>query len=186
MSDTHSDPSDSPDRLNADSRAQTDTPKAATKSRKVSRRQFGRDAAIVTAASFSVPALLAADAIVESRDSGDGAQGTPKTPAQAKPGAPTKPPESASSSAAQAKASEPLKGLTTKQVADVDAKLANILRKHPNRFSDAQKKRLRRILAQQERLLAPVRAFHVENGDSPASVLRVSFEDVVLPKQGGK
>ena len=175
MPDIHSDHLDHPDRLNPNSSSEPALPEAAGgKSRKISRRQFGRDAAIATAASLGAPALLAA-----------GAQEKPSTPAQAKPGEETKPPEPVSSSAAQAKG-EPIKGLTPKQVADADAKLANILRKHPTRFSDAQKKRLRRILAQQERLLAPVRAFQVGNGDSPASVLRISFEDVEMPKQGGK
>jgi hypothetical protein len=188
MSNTDSDQARHPDRLNPHSSSEPEPPRAAApRARKISRRRFGRDAAIVTAASFGVPALLAADAIVESHGTAaNNAQASPKTPAQAKPGAQTKPPEPATSAAAQAKAPEPLKGLTPKQVADVEAKLANILRKHPNRFSEAQKKHLRRILAQQERLLAPVRAFHVDNGDSPASVLRVWFEDVVMPKQGGK
>jgi len=159
-----------------------DSPEAApTKSRKISRRQFGRDAAMATAASLSAPALLRTGAAAEviSGESSR-AQERPKTPpTQQKPGAETKPPEPASS-AAQAK-QEPLKGLTPKQIADVDAKFANILRKHPGRFSEAQKKRLRRVLAQQERLLAQVRAFPVQNGNPPASVLRVSLSDVVMP-----
>jgi hypothetical protein len=70
---------------------------------------------------------------------------------------------------------EPLKGLSPEQVAEVDSKLADILRKYGDRFNDGQKAHLRRILAQNERLLAPVRAFRLENGDPPASVLRISF-----------
>jgi hypothetical protein len=79
---------------------------------------------------------------------------------------------------------EPLKGLTPQQVADVEAKLANILRKYGDRFSDDQKKRLRRILAQHQRLMAPVREFAVQNGDPPASVLRVSFDRLSEHKEG--
>jgi hypothetical protein len=85
---------------------------------------------------------------------------------------------------AQDQKGEPLKGLTPQQVADVDAKLANILRKYGDRFSDDQKKRLRRILAQHQRLMAPVREFAVQNGDPPASVLRVSFDRLNEPKEG--
>lgn len=92
---------------------------------------------------------------------------------------------SAIAAPAQEQKNEPLKGLTPQQTADVDAKLANILRKYGDRFSDEQKKRLRRILAQHQRLLAPVREFAVQNGDPPATVLRVSFDRLSQPKQGG-
>jgi hypothetical protein len=92
---------------------------------------------------------------------------------------------SAVPASAQEQTNEPLKGLTPKQTADVDAKLANILRKYGDRFSDEQKKRLRRILAQQQRLLAPVREFALQNGDPPVTVLRVSFDRMVQSKPGG-
>ncbi|HUJ31032.1 MAG TPA: hypothetical protein VLY23_07105 [Candidatus Acidoferrum sp.] len=132
-----------PESSKSEPHAPPDAQTESTAGRKVSRRQFGRDAALV-AASLSAPVVLAA------------AAGPPAFAQKERP--------------------EPLKGLTPQQVASVEAKLANILRKYGSRFSDAQKKRLRRILAQQERLLAPVLAFKVENGDPPASVLRVSFD----------
>jgi hypothetical protein len=91
---------------------------------------------------------------------------------------------SAPSTPVQDQKAEPLKGLTPQQTAEVDAKLANILRKHGDRFSDDQKKRLRRILAQHQRLMAPVREFAVQNGDPPASVLRVSFDRLSEHKEG--
>jgi hypothetical protein len=91
---------------------------------------------------------------------------------------------SAPSAPAQDQKAEPLKGLTPQQTAEVDAKLANILRKYGERFSDDQKKRLRRILAQHQRLMAPVREFAVQNGDPPASVLRVSFDRLRQTKEG--
>lgn len=120
----------------------------------ISRRQFARKAALVAAASISAPALLpAAERTVDSI-------------------APS-----------QDQKAPPLKGLTPEQTANVDAKLANILRKYGGRFNDDQKKRLRRILAQQQRLLAPVREFAVKNGDPPASVLRLNF-DVPTPQKG--
>lgn len=123
----------------------------------ISRRQFARNAAVVAAASISAPALLPA---VEA-------------------------PERDAPSQEQDQKAEPLKGLSAEQTADVDAKLANILRKYGDRFNDDQKKRLRRILAQQQRLMAPVRDFAVKNGDPPASVLRLNF-DKARPNKGGE
>ena len=57
---------------------------------------------------------------------------------------------------------------------EVDAKLANIIRKHGNRLSDEQRKRLRRILSYNETMLASVRMFRLQNDDPPASVLKIS------------
>lgn len=130
-------------------------PPSSSPSDSISRRQFARRAALAAAASISAPALLPAI-------------------------------ESASGfvAAAQDQKAPPLKNLTPEQTADVDAKLANILRKYGDRFNDDQKKRLRRILAQQQRLLAPVREFAVKNGDVPASVLRVSY-DKPSPREEG-
>jgi hypothetical protein len=121
---------------------------------RLSRREFARKAAIAAAASVSAPALLS---------------GSDLAPAAVAP--------------AQDQKAPPLKNLTPDQTADVDAKLANILRKYGDRFNDDQKKRLRRILAQHQRLLAPVREFAVKNGDVPASVLRVSY-DKPSPREG--
>jgi len=58
----------------------------------------------------------------------------------------------------------------------VDAKLANIIRKYGERFSEEQGKHLRRILAYNETLLAPIRAFALQNGDPPVTVLKLSSE----------
>ncbi len=67
--------------------------------------------------------------------------------------------------------------LTPEQSQDVEAKLANIIRKWGSRLSEDQRKHLRRILTYNERMLASVRSFPLENGDPPASVLRVSFSE---------
>ena len=66
--------------------------------------------------------------------------------------------------------------LTAEQSRDVDAKLANIIRKYGERFSEEQGKHLRRILAYNETLLAPIRAFALQNGDPPVTVLKLSSE----------
>ena len=121
----------------------------------ISRRQFGRDAAIAAAATLTAPSLLVSTAAEAAR------------PQEKKP--------------------EPLEGLTPEQTAEVDARLDNILRKYGTRFNDDQKARLRRILAQNERMMAPVRAFSLQNGDPPASVLRISFDNpVVTPRKSGR
>jgi len=64
--------------------------------------------------------------------------------------------------------------LTPEQSRDVDAKLANIIRKYGERLSEEQRKHLRRILAYNETMLAPVRAFALQNGDPPVTVLKLS------------
>lgn len=125
--------------------------------KRISRRQFGRSAAGAVAAATTIAAAttLAAPALLASNVAG--AQKTPApNPQQKQP--------------------EPLEGLTPEQAAEVDARLANILRKYGSRFTEDQKSRLRRILVQNERMMAPVRAFALENGDAPASVLRISFD----------
>jgi hypothetical protein len=67
--------------------------------------------------------------------------------------------------------------LTPEQSQEVEAKLANIIRKWGSRLSEDERKHLRRILAYNERMLASIRSFPLENGDPPASVLRVSFAE---------
>jgi hypothetical protein len=67
--------------------------------------------------------------------------------------------------------------LTPEQSQEVEAKLANIVRKWGDRLSSEQRNHLRHILSYNERMLASVRSFPLENGDPPASVLRVSFAE---------
>jgi len=69
------------------------------------------------------------------------------------------------------------------QNAEVETKLANIVRKYGSRLSQEEREHLRKILAYNEKMLASVRAFSVQNGDSPASVFRVSVASpVTSPK----
>jgi hypothetical protein len=65
--------------------------------------------------------------------------------------------------------------LTREQTEEVEAKLANIVRKYGSRVSDEQRGHLRRILSYNEKMLASIRAFPLQNGDPPASVLKFSF-----------
>jgi hypothetical protein len=67
--------------------------------------------------------------------------------------------------------------LSADQGQEVEAKLGNIVRKYGDRLSQEQRQHLRRILTYNERMLAAVRAFPLQNGDSPASVLKVSLAE---------
>jgi hypothetical protein len=70
--------------------------------------------------------------------------------------------------------------LTPEQTREVDAKLDNIIRKYRRRLSDEQCHHLRRILGYNEKMLASVRGFPLQNGDPPAGVLRISLLGEVL------
>jgi hypothetical protein len=67
--------------------------------------------------------------------------------------------------------------LSPDQGQEVEAKLGNIVRKYGDRLTQEQRQHLRRILTYNERMLAAVRAFPLQNGDSPASVLKVSLAE---------
>jgi hypothetical protein len=65
-------------------------------------------------------------------------------------------------------------GLATSPSQEVEAKLANIVRKYGDRLTQEQRTHLRHILTYNEKMLASVRAFPLKNQDAPASVLKVS------------
>jgi len=65
-------------------------------------------------------------------------------------------------------------GLTPSQEREVEARLANIVRKYGDRLSEDQRQHLRRILAYNEKLLASIRKFPLQNGDPPASILKLA------------
>jgi hypothetical protein len=125
-----------------------DSNAAARKSARISRREFGLDAALAAALSLSVSpsSVLAArhdrDTIPSTVAAGEQETTTPK--------------------------------LTPEQSRDVDAKLANVIRKYGERLSEEQRKHLRKILAYNETMLAPIRAFALQNGDAPVTVLKLS------------
>jgi hypothetical protein len=125
-----------------------DANRAASKSARISRREFGLDAAKAAALSLSVlPTSLRAahsdrDTISSPTAAGEQESAVPK--------------------------------LTPEQSRDVEAKLANIIRKYGERLSEEQRKHLRKIVAYNETMLAPIRAFTLQNGDAPVTVLKVS------------
>jgi hypothetical protein len=122
----------------------------AARSARISRREFGLDAAVAAtaAAAFVVspPTLLTAQ-----RDPGNI---SPTIAADEQETATAK--------------------LTPEQSRDVEAKLANIVRKYGERLSGEQRKHLRKILAYNETMLAPIRGFALQNGDAPVTVLKLS------------
>ncbi len=124
--------------------------------RRISRRRFGRSAATAAVLSLS-PRTLAAG-------SGDPRQGL----------------------GAEAKAQGASLGLTAEQTEEVEAKLANIIRKYGNRLTEEQRNHLRRILAYNQRMLAGVRAVSLRNGDTPATVFKVSLaREITAPRAHG-
>ena len=129
-----------------------DANRAETKSARISRREFGLDATIGAAAAAALS--LSATSLLAAR----------RGPDNISPAIPTGEQETAGAKPT----------LTPEQSRDVDAKLANITRKYGERLSEEQRKHLRRILAYNETMLAPVRAFALQNGDPPVTVLKLS------------
>jgi hypothetical protein len=117
----------------------------------ISRRDFGRRAVIGAAVTLSSALLACNIASVQ----------------ESKPG--EKSPDKSSRS------------LAPDQAQEVEARLANIVRKHGNRLSEEQRQHLRRILTYNERMLASIRTFSLQNGDPPASVLKISLRNQAEP-----
>jgi hypothetical protein len=65
--------------------------------------------------------------------------------------------------------------------AEIDAQFANVLRKWGDRLSDEQKVRVRAAMVRHHRMLMRIRAFPIENGDAPATGLRLIPNDSAVP-----
>ena len=68
---------------------------------------------------------------------------------------------------------------------EIEAKYQNILRKYGDRLSEEQRKRMRQILAYNQKMLIPVRAFSLENWNAPATILKLS-EPATRPARRGR
>jgi hypothetical protein len=94
---------------------------------------------------------------------------------------PAQPPEAQSldtkTHAAMAKLSAPAQ-------AEVEMKVASILRKYGDRLSDEQKADIRRIMAESQEGLEKMRAFKLENGDQPADAFRAYRSETKEVKSG--
>ena len=67
--------------------------------------------------------------------------------------------------------------LTEAGKAEADLAYETIIRKYGSRFDDAQKKELQRLVYQQQETLEKLRNFKVNNGDQPATVLKLTGGD---------
>jgi hypothetical protein len=56
--------------------------------------------------------------------------------------------------------------------AEVEARYNEAVRKYGSRLSDQQKQRIRGILTANERMMSRIREYPLENGDTPATVLK--------------
>jgi hypothetical protein len=80
------------------------------------------------------------------------------------------------SAAAPAQQNDSGTGLPPADQAEVDAKYANVIRKYGERLSEAQRTRGREVLVRHQLMLIRVRDFALENGDAPATGLRLQPE----------
>ena len=118
--------------------------RCATLASPISRRDFGWRAAMAAAITLSPATLLGSNA-----NSNQESKSGDKTPDKGSV------------------------GLTPEQSQEVEDRLDNIVRKYGNRLSGEQRQHLRRILTYNERMLASIRTFPLQNGDPPASVLKL-------------
>jgi hypothetical protein len=71
--------------------------------------------------------------------------------------------------------------LSDAEKAEVSSQMENILRKYGDRLSDEQKEQLRDNLEGIQRRLRPLREFPLDNGDTPASRLKLALGDGPRP-----
>ena len=63
--------------------------------------------------------------------------------------------------------------LSPAAMAEVEAKVAEILRRYGNRLDEAQKADIRRLVRETQAQLEALRAFPLENSDEPATILHL-------------
>src|SRR5690348_9853882 len=66
---------------------------------------------------------------------------------------------------------------------DIEARYQQVIRRYGDQLSEEQRKRVRKILAYNEKLLAPIRSFPLENGQPAATVLKF-YEDAEATPRG--
>ncbi len=75
----------------------------------------------------------------------------------------------------------PAAGKETTASAGSEARYQAIIRRYSGRLSEEQRRRLRKILAYNEKLLAPILSFPLENGQPAATVLKFYDEASAAP-----
>jgi len=63
--------------------------------------------------------------------------------------------------------------LSAQALAEVESKVAEIMRRYGDRLDDAQKADIRRLVREAQPMLEALRAFPLENSDEPATVLHL-------------
>ena len=130
----------------------------------ISRREFARRAAIVSAVASIAPAGAV---------SAELSSGAPRTP---------QPAGQAPAPAAQSQLPPNMTKLSPEGQAEADARFQSILAQYGNRFSEEQKTDLRRLCAAAQPPLDRLRAYPVQNADGTALYLKPLFEREKKPK----
>ena len=65
---------------------------------------------------------------------------------------------------------------------DIEARYQQVIRRYGDRLSEEQRKRVRKILAYNEKLLAPIRSFPLDNGQPAATVLKFYEDAEAIPR----
>lgn len=63
--------------------------------------------------------------------------------------------------------------LSAAETSEVEARYNNAMRQYGDRLSEEQRQRIRRILTTNERMMSHIREFPLDNGDTPATVLKL-------------
>lgn len=94
--------------------------------------------------------------------------------------------ESAAKNRASGASSSPtlMEGLSPTEQAEVESRYQNVIRLWGDRLSNEQRERVRRVLVANARMMRPMRAFQLENGDPPAEVLRITNDS--MPAESGQ
>jgi len=69
-----------------------------------------------------------------------------------------------------------IEGLSQAEQEEVESRYQNVIRVWGQRLSSEQRERVHRVLVANTRMMQPMRAFQLENGDPPAQVLRVTTD----------
>ncbi|HKT23986.1 MAG TPA: hypothetical protein VJR04_05255 [Terriglobales bacterium] len=86
--------------------------------------------------------------------------------------------ESAAKPSASPTSSSPVaeEGLSQNEQQEVESRYQNVIRAWGDRLSSEQRERVRRVLVANSRMMQPMRALQLQNGDPPAQVLRVTAD----------
>ncbi len=64
--------------------------------------------------------------------------------------------------------------LSAPETAEVEARYNEVIRRYGSRLSEEQKQRIRGILTANERMMSHIREFPLDNGDTPATILKLA------------